>query len=249
MNARSVLSALSAGRVAAAAAAVAALAITLAGCGGGSADPPAQTGTISAGHHSGGARTSKTSGSAPAKHRAAATAAGNRCTLPVILAISGESSSEDAARTAGWVTLQANGWTVFAPNGDWHLSASQGGIDVVSPDGESDASLESWPAQSPWTFASLSREILGNVTDIHVICQTAVERDSAAASQATEFTGDDQGREIHAVMILSLETPTVPDLYYGETHFIYTPAAQWSPAAAQTLMLITKRAILVPQQP
>jgi hypothetical protein len=50
-------------------------------------------------------------------------------------------------------------------------------------------------------------------------------------------------------MILALQTPTVPDLCYGETHFIYTSAARWSAAAARTLMLITKRAILVPQQP
>jgi hypothetical protein len=164
-------------------------------------------------------------------------------------AIAGEPSSADDQRTAGWSLLQANGWSVFAPDGRWHLSASQGGADVLSPDGLSDASVANWPAQTPWTFATLGQQILAHVTGISVICQSPVERDSAAATQATEFTGVYQGERIHAVIILSLFSPTTAGLYNGQTRSFYTRAGQWSPTAAQTLMLIIKRAILVPQQP
>jgi hypothetical protein len=240
-------------RAAGAAAVLAALAVTLTACGGTPSDPGPSIGGA------GGSSTPATSGggtapaahatTAPARHTSTRASTASRCTLPTVEAIAGESSSADARRTAGWSLLQANGWTVFAPNGSWHLSASQGGADVLSPDGQSDASVANWPAQTPWTFATLGQQILAHVSNISVICQSPVERNSQAQTQATEFTGNYQGEHIHAVVILSLFTPTTPGLYNGQTRSFYTPVAQWSPAAATTLMLIIKRAILSPSQP
>jgi hypothetical protein len=120
---------------------------------------------------------------------------------------------------------------------------------VLAPDGESDASLATWYSQTPWTFSALAAKILGAVTAISVICRSPVARSPSGETQAVEFTGSYQGREIHAVVALSLLTPTTTGLYVGETRSIYTPVQQWSTAAEQILWLIIKRAIQSPQQP
>lgn len=177
------------------------------------------------------------------------TSTGKGCSLNTILAISGESGSIDAARTSSWTLLRANGWTVAAPNGAWHLSASAGGADVLSPDGGSDASLANWPSLTAWTYSSLAAKILGGVSNIKVICQTPNEQGSTASSQATEFTGDYRGAPVHIVIDLSLIAPTTPGLFVGQTRSIYTPVSQWSTSAEQDLWLIVKRAILSPQAP
>jgi hypothetical protein len=170
------------------------------------------------------------------------------CTLSAITAIAAESTGADQAQTASWVLLRANGWTVDAPNEDWHLSASDAGADVLSPDGTSDASLSTWYAQSRWTAATLAQKVLGSVSNFDAVCSSPDEQGSTGATVATEFTGEYQDRPIHGIIILSLLTPTVPDLYVGEIRSMYTPASAWSATAAQTLMLIIKRAIQDPQR-
>jgi hypothetical protein len=254
---------------AAAAAALAALAITVTAtaCGASAAGLPG-TGpvTVPAGGatrsvHPAAARTAAGSGGAtgaahpathpvthPATHPASAQP---RCSIGVVAAIQSEPSSVDAQRTASWVILQANGWTVPAPSSDWHLSASDGGADTFAPDGLSDASVAAWPAQTPWTQAALAQKVLSAlaITNVHLICRTPVASSASGSTQGTEFTGDRDGMPVHVVMSVSQLAPTTSGLFYGETHVIYTPVSQWSTAAEQTLWLITKRAILVPQQP
>jgi hypothetical protein len=171
------------------------------------------------------------------------------CSISTASAIAAEPASADDARTAGWVPQQANGWTAFAPNGSWHLSASNAGADVLSPDGRSDASLATWYAQTQWTPATLSQRILGGVSNIKTICDTGKASGANGSTEGIEFTGVYQGAPIHAIAILSLLRPTTTGLYVGETRSIYTPAAQWSIPAEQTLMLIIKRAIQTPQAP
>ncbi len=89
---------------------------------------------------------------------------------------------------------------------------------------------------------------LGSVSDISVICKGQVIRSNGLTTQAIEFTGVYQDMQIHAVVVLSLLTPTTPDFYVGEIRSIYTPVSQWSTSAEQTLWLIVKHAILVPQE-
>lgn len=248
-------------RAAGTAVALAALAVTATACGTSTpafSGPASPTAPASGGGGGGGATTSPlsapTSSAAPAGGGATASAAPatarNACSIPVVLAIAGESSSADAARTASWVTLQANDWTVFVPNSDWHLSASTaGGADIFSPDGNSAANLGDKESQTPWTLATLSQVALSSVSNLNIICMSSIERSSSLTSQATEFTGDYQGMHIHGVVVLSLLTPTTPNFFVGEIRSIYTPAAQWSTAAEQTLWLIVKHAVFVPQQP
>jgi hypothetical protein len=178
-----------------------------------------------------------------------ATASANGCSLGVVETLSGESSSDDEAKTASWSIQHENGWTLFTPGGDWHLSTSSQGLDVLSPDGGSDASLASWPSTTPWTYQSLAANILGSVSNIQVICQSPNESSASGETEATEITGVYQGQPIHAVIVLSLLTPTTAGFYDGQTRSIYTPASQWSTDSEATLWLIVKRAILNPSGP
>ncbi len=186
----------------------------------------------------------------PGVPAAKAPAAKARCSLGVIEAVAGESSAADARLSASWTLLRANGWTVFVPNQDWHLSASDAGADVASPDGLSDASLATWYSLgTPWTFASLRAKYLAPVTGIHVVCSSPVVQNSAAQTQAVELTGRYLGERIHAAIIFSLLTPSPgSELSVGETRSLFTPLRQWSAANERTLMLIIKRAIQVPRQ-
>jgi hypothetical protein len=155
----------------------------------------------------------------------------------------------DQQRSASWSLLQANGWTVFAPSSDWHLSASNGGFDVVSPDGRSGADATSWPSQTPWTETTLAQEFVSKVSNFNVICSTPVEQAASGSSQEFEFTANSGGTPIHGVLALSILNPTVPGFYDGQIRDLYTPASQWSTTSAQNLMLVIKRAIESPQQP
>ncbi len=242
-----------------AAAALAALAVTATACGAATPTSSGITPTTAnstatrqarpaATHADGQAPPAATHAADPAQP-AAPTTAHHGCTIPVVLAIAGESDSADASRTASWTTLQANDWTVFVPDSDWHLSASTaGGADIFSPDGGSAANLGDKEAQTPWTLATLGQVALGSVSNLNIICRSSIERSASLTTQATEFTGDYQGVAIHGVVALSLLTPTTPNFFAGEIRSIYTPAAQWSTSAEQTLWLIIKHAVFVPPQ-
>jgi len=168
----------------------------------------------------------------------------------VIEAISGESTSADEARTASWVTLGANNWTVFVPNGSWHLSASTaGGADIVSPNGQWDASLDNPSSQSPLSYGELTTDLLSGVSDIKEICQSPNEQSAAGETQATEVTGVYEGTPVHIVYALTILTPTEADFFPGVTRSIYTPISQWSTSAEEALWLIIKRAVFVPSAP
>lgn len=171
------------------------------------------------------------------------------CSLGVVENLSGESSSADEAKTASWTLQHENNWTVFTPGGDWHLSTSSQGLDVLAPEGGSDASLASWPSTTPWTYESLAANILSAVSNIQVICQSPNETSSSGQTQATEITGVYQGANIHAIIVLSLLAPTTPGFFDGQTRSIYTPVSQWSTESETTLWLIIKRAILNPSGP
>lgn len=171
------------------------------------------------------------------------------CTLPAVEAIIGESGSAAQAQTSGWVILQANGWTVFAPSGSWHLSASDAGADVISPDGTASANLSTWYSQTPWSWSSLAEKALAAVSGFRIVCRTPIDHAQSGQSQVIEFTGVYQGRQIHGVIALSLLYPTTPGLYTGLIRDIAAPAGQWSQAVARALWLIVKRAIQEPQQP
>jgi hypothetical protein len=210
---------------------------------------PALSGTASPAAPARGGATRPAQPVTPARPAAPATAQG-ACSIPVITAIAGEPDSADAELTTSWVTLQASGWTVLVPDGDWHLSASTaGGADIFSPDGQSAANLGDKESQTPWTLTTLSQVALSSVSDVNVICQSSIERSSGLTTQATEFTGGYQGTQIHGVVVLSLLTPTTPGFFAGEVRSIYTPVSQWSAAAEQALWLIVKHAVFVPQAP
>jgi hypothetical protein len=166
------------------------------------------------------------------------------CDLTPIYSISGESSATDDRQTASWSILRANGWTVFAPNGSWSLSASDQGADVVSPNGLSDASLGNYSRiTSPYTVTGLRSMSLTGVSRVHFICQSAVERSSGGTTQATELTGVYRGEAIHAVIIASVINESIPNFFDGQIRSLYTPSGQWSAANERQLMLIIKRAI------
>jgi hypothetical protein len=232
-------------RVATAAAAFAVLGVTAAACGSSSAPTVASTRP-----GSGGARHTVPAAIRPSPAQSApAAAAPGGCAIPALLAVAGESDDADTQRMGGWTTLQANDWTVDVPSSDWHLSASTaGGADIFSPDGSSSANLGDQEAQTPWTLASLGQTALGSVSDLNVVCRSQVQRSATLTSQAVEFTGVYQGAQIHGVVVLSLLAPTTSGFYAGEIRSIYTPAAQWSTGAEQTLWLIVKHAVFVPPQ-
>lgn len=167
--------------------------------------------------------------------------------LAKVIDIVTEPVAAAAGQSPSWVPLQANGWTVFAPNDQWTLTASDAGADVNSPGGQQDASLLTWYSLGvPWTLKSLGAKFLGHLSHIEDLCQTAVARSASGQSQATELTGYLGHQKLTAVLIDLLPTPTT-ETYVGESRYIYTPASQWSTANAKTLALIIRRAIQVPQ--
>ena len=173
----------------------------------------------------------------------------SRCGLNAVYNVAGESAAADARQTASWTLLRANGWTVYAPSSGWHLSASDAGADVTSPDGLSDASLATWyQLGSSWSLKGLAAKILGQVSFVHTLCSSPVERSAAATTQATELTGRYQGEAIHAVIILSVMAPNGTETSVGETRSLYTSTAGWSTAHERMLMLVIKRAIPTPQR-
>jgi hypothetical protein len=170
------------------------------------------------------------------------------CTLNVVLKVAGETQAEMERQTASWVIIYSHGWTAYVPGGNWTMDGSEGGVDIHGPAGQSDASIGAYPQlDTPWTFASLGKKVFPSVQDSHTICQTPVERSAAESSQATELTGSYLGEHVHVVVILSLYTPTTPDLYYGEIRDIYAPYSQWTAAEETTLMLVMARAIESPE--
>jgi hypothetical protein len=148
------------------------------------------------------------------------------------------------------VRLQANDWTVFAPDGSWHLSASTaGGADVVSPDGLSDSSLGSDTAQTAWTYQTLAEATLPRFSNVKDICNSGNEKAASGESEATEFTGVNNGLPVHGIYVLTLLNPTASGAFSGEVRYIYAPASQWSTSTEQTLWLIIKLAVFAPQAP
>lgn len=168
----------------------------------------------------------------------------NGCTLSVIESVAGESSAEDDAKSPGWGPIRANGWTAFVPGGNWIITASDAGADIMSPDGKSDSSLEEWDAQTPWTVEGLQNMLLAPVSNVTMLCSAGAE--TAGNTHAMEFTGTFRGEAIHGVILVSLLAQTNATLYQAQTRSMYSPAAEWSAAEATTLMVISKRAIQSP---
>ena len=187
-------------------------------------------------------------GSVSSSGVAGAQAGNGACaTLQAVIKIVTEPLSTASAQSPGWVPLQANGWTVFAPNSNWALTASDAGADVNSPDDEQDASLITWYSLGvPWTFKTLGAKFVGHLTHVQDLCQTAVARSASGQSQATELVGDLGSQKLRAVLVLSMLTPTT-ETYVGESRYVYTPASQWDMGNARTLALIVRRAIQSPQ--
>jgi len=217
---------------------------------GGGIQIPA-TGTPTSGTPTSGTPTSgtpATSGSSGGTPSGSSAGSGsNGCDLTAVISVLGESSGADAQRTASWSLLQANGWTVAVPNSDWHLNASNGGFDALSPDGGSGADDNSWPSQTPWTESALAQEFTSRVSGFNVICSSSVENSASGSSQAFEFSANSGGTPIQGVLILSILTPTAAGFYDGQTRDVYIPASQYSTSSAQDLMLIVKKAIENPQ--
>jgi hypothetical protein len=186
-------------------------------------------------------------GAAPTAPAFAQGTGGACSTLEAAVKIVTEPLSAAASQSPGWVPLQANGWTVFAPNSNWTLTASDAGADVNSPDNQRDASLITWYSLGvPWTFKTLGAKFVGHLTHVQDLCRTAVARSASGQSQATELAGDLGRQKLRAVLVLSMLTPTT-ETYVGESRYLYTPAAQWDMANARTLALIIRRAIESPQ--
>ena len=177
------------------------------------------------------------------------TGSGN-CSISAVASVIDQSSAQDQQATGSWTFLQANGWTVPTPSGDWHLSASAGGFDAVSPDGGSGADLSAFPSQTPWTISSLAQaDFFNDFTNFDVVCSTQVQQSVLGPAQAYEFTGDNNGVPVHGIVIFTLLNSTQQGIYYGQVRDLYTPTSQWSTANAQTLILISKLAIESPSTP
>lgn len=183
----------------------------------------------------------------PAAPAATAAPVSAACTtLRDVISVVTEAQATAADQAGSWVLLQANGWTVFAPNDDWALSASDAGADVNSPNGQ-DASLITWYSLGvPWTFKTLGAKFLGHLSHIDYLCRTGVARSASGESEAMELTGDLGAQRLHAVLILSMLS-TSTETYTGESRYLYTPASQWSAANAKTLALIIRLAVQAPQ--
>ena len=168
------------------------------------------------------------------------------CDLDQVAAIAGESSGQDEQLTQGWSLLRANGWTVFVPSGDWHLTSSDAGFSAISPTGGVEADDVSWPSQTPWTESALEQKFVADVADFQVICQTSFAQSATGGSQGFEFTAVEGGAPVQGVLILSLPTSQISGFYSGQVRDLFTPTTQYSTTTAETLMLIIKRAIFEP---
>lgn len=158
-----------------------------------------------------------------------------------------EPLSVAADQSPGWVPIQANGWTAFVPNNEWTLSASSSGADINSPNGQEDASLITWYQLGvPWTLRSLGQKFLGHLARVVYLCRTAVAQSPSGESQAMELTGYVGRQELRAVLIDSVLAQTT-ETSVGESRYLYTPESKWSAANAETLALVIRRAIQVPQ--
>jgi hypothetical protein len=168
------------------------------------------------------------------------------CSLPTVTQITGQSSSTQQQEMSSWTTIQANGWTAFVPNGDWHISASDAGVNLVSPDGSEGASDDSYSQQSPWTFDSLGAEL--SLSDVNVICRTTASS-SASTTEVTDLTADSGGSEIRGIFSLTIVTPTDSDLFQADLRFVYSSPSEWSSSVESTLLLVMLNAIESPQSP
>ena len=167
-------------------------------------------------------------------------------TLRDVIDIVTESDAAAESQSPGWAPIQANGWTAFVPGSNWTITASDAGADINSTTGE-DASLLTWYSlEVPWTMKTLGAKFTSHLTRTRYLCDTAVARSASGSSQAFELTGYAGQKQIQAVLILSMLTPTT-ETYVGESRYVYTPASQWSASNAETLALIVKRAIEAPQ--
>ena len=141
--------------------------------------------------------------------------------------------------------VQNANWTAWVPNGAWVLDAGPQGADIHSPDDRSDASMAAYDVVpgNPYTFASLTNEILSAVSNVHVICRTPVARNTTAEVQATELTGVYNREAVHVVVVLTVYFASGN----GEIRDVYTPKSQWTTGNETALMLVLRRAIEVPQ--
>ena len=167
------------------------------------------------------------------------------CTLNLIGKVASETTAAIDQQTASWVLVQNENWSAWVPNEAWALDAGPQGADMHSPDDRSDASLAAYDAVpgQPYSLGQLYRQILGGVSNVHVICRTPVARNTTAETQGTELTGAYEREAVHVVIILSVYLASGN----GEIRDFYTPASEWSAANARTLMLVLMRAIEVPQ--
>lgn len=236
------------------AAVMAVLPLVLAGCGsagisipsppessGGVTTPPAPVGVVPG-------STSVTAGGGGGGGRATVQGGGANggCDLDQVASIAGESGGQDEQLTQGWSLLRANGWTVFVPSGDWHLTSSDAGFSAISPTGGVEADDVSWPSQTPWTESALEQKFVADVADFEVVCQTSFAQSATGGSQGFEFTATEDGAPIQGILILSLPASQVSGFYSGQVRDLFTPTSQYSTSTAETLMLIIKRAIFQP---
>jgi hypothetical protein len=169
------------------------------------------------------------------------------CALDDVASIASESSSQLQSQTESWGTVSANAWTVPVPDGSWTADGSNGGFDAQSTDG-SDVSVGDSYSQSQLTVSGMENTAFSAVSNMQLVCQTAVASNSTSSTQGTEYTGVYQGQNIHGILVVSVLPPSTTDLWVGDTHSVYTPAAQWSESTAQTLFLIAFEAIETPQE-
>jgi hypothetical protein len=170
------------------------------------------------------------------------------CVLDSVSSIAGESSGQLASQTSGWGELDSNGWTVPVPDGSWTADGSSAGFDAQSTSG-ADVSVGDSFSQSQITISQMESTAFAQVSNMSVVCQTAVASSSTGSTQGTEYTGVYQGENIHGILVTSVLAPSTSDLWVGDTHSVYTPAADWSESTAQTLFLIAFEAIGTPQDP
>lgn len=184
-------------------------------------------------------------GAAAAAVPAVARATSPHCSLDVIGKVVNEPAAVVDRQTASWVLVQDQNWSAWVPNGDWVLAAGPTGADVHSPDNRSDASLAAYNAApgDPYTFAKLTRMMLAAVGNVHYVCRSGVSRNSTAETEGIELTGTYKGEAVHVVLILSVYFASGT----GEVRDLYTPASQWTVGNEETLMLILRRAIIVPE--
>ena len=95
------------------------------------------------------------------------------CALDDVAPIASESSSQLQSQTQSWGTVDANEWTVPVPDGSWTADGSTGGFDAQSTDG-SDVSVGDSFSQSQLTVSEMESKAFSEVSNMQVVCQTAV---------------------------------------------------------------------------